>query len=385
MKNTLILTFILLTNNLVFAKEINFYKGTWDEALAQSKKENKIIFVDFYTTWCSPCKFMTANVFTNDEVADFFNQNFINVKIDAEKQELQLVKNSAITGYPTLAFFNSSGELFFRKMGGIDAQAFLLLGLQISSFERNKKAIEKDPLNINALGPYLHVLSQIDQEKAKKMATAYLEKIKIEDSKIAGNWDLITVFELSASSRFFDYTIENFKFFLDSMPGYQDYFAQVSGNLLQDAVAEKDLKKLTRYKDIAKQAMNQMGTGNPESFMLEVDIYYYAQTGQLDLQLKAMDEWIMNYVTDVEVISNNATQMMDKHGKVAFEYALRWANKTISLQTSSYTFLTVSFVYRENGMKTEALKYAEKSLELAGPDDDTEYIKQFIEEIRKME
>ena len=157
MKRNILVLILVLNIHSVFAEGIEFFQGTWNDALAKAKKENKIIFVDFYTTWCAPCKFMSANVFTDKEVGAYFNSNFINVKIDAEKQELMLVKQSNITAYPTLAFFNPSGELFFRKMGGMDVAAFLVLGHQVNSFERNKKLYEENPNNLNALGPYIQI------------------------------------------------------------------------------------------------------------------------------------------------------------------------------------------------------------------------------------
>ena len=385
MRKVVLLLTLIFSSTTVFTQGIEFFQGSWNDALAKAKAENKIIFVDFYTTWCAPCKFMTASVFTDKEVGAYFNSNFINVKIDAEKQELLLVKQSNITAYPTLAFFNPAGELFFRKMGGMDASAFHLLGHQVNSFERNKKAFEENPNNLNALGPYIQILSQIEPEKATQIATEYLKNLPVEESKKPGNWELIYTYEKNPESKFFKYSLTNFRYFIDSLPGYQDYFANVSGIILQEAITEKNESKLTQYKSIALNAMQEMGMAEADGFMLEVDIYYYAQTNQLEKQLAAMDNWIMNYITDVEVISNNTTEIMDKHGKIAFDYCLKWANKTISLQNSSYAYLTVSFVYRENGMKAEALKYAQKSLELASPEDDTEYIKQFIEEINKMQ
>ncbi|MBW6479654.1 MAG: thioredoxin family protein [Bacteroidales bacterium] len=38
-----------------------FFTGTWDEALAQAKKENKLIFLDIYASWCAPCKMLKNN------------------------------------------------------------------------------------------------------------------------------------------------------------------------------------------------------------------------------------------------------------------------------------------------------------------------------------
>ena len=56
---------------------IQFFTGTWDEALEKAKEENKLIFLDAYASWCGPCKRMSKSVFTDEKVGEFFNANFI--------------------------------------------------------------------------------------------------------------------------------------------------------------------------------------------------------------------------------------------------------------------------------------------------------------------
>ena len=67
---------------------INFLHGTtWTEAVAKAKAENKLIFIDFYTQWCGPCLNMAQTVFSLPTVGYYYNQTFINLKIDAEEGE----------------------------------------------------------------------------------------------------------------------------------------------------------------------------------------------------------------------------------------------------------------------------------------------------------
>ena len=49
---------ILLFSWNVFSQGIQFEIGSWKEVLQKAKQENKLIFVDLYTTWCGPCKKM---------------------------------------------------------------------------------------------------------------------------------------------------------------------------------------------------------------------------------------------------------------------------------------------------------------------------------------
>src|SRR5690349_17427908 len=87
MRNIVVL-FILtcLISGSARTQGIEFFHGTWEEALLKAKEEDKIIFVDAFTTWCGPCKNMAANTFPDPEVGKLFNQNFISMKIDMEKE-----------------------------------------------------------------------------------------------------------------------------------------------------------------------------------------------------------------------------------------------------------------------------------------------------------
>ena len=62
-----ILTLLLFVS--VNAQGIEFEKGAWEEVLAKAKAEDKLMFVDSYTTWCGPCKKLSKHVFPNEKVS----------------------------------------------------------------------------------------------------------------------------------------------------------------------------------------------------------------------------------------------------------------------------------------------------------------------------
>ena len=57
---------------------------SFSEAVALQKKKPKMIMVDVYTSWCGPCKMMSANTFGNEKIAKYLNENFYPVKFNAE-------------------------------------------------------------------------------------------------------------------------------------------------------------------------------------------------------------------------------------------------------------------------------------------------------------
>jgi len=116
-------------NNQTETIGIDFYHGTFEEAKVKAKKEKKLIFIDAYTTWCGPCKIMAKKIFTQKIVGDYYNPNFINMKIDMEGSEgVFLAKKYKVTGYPTFLYVNSEGLLVTREMGMVDANTFIDYG-----------------------------------------------------------------------------------------------------------------------------------------------------------------------------------------------------------------------------------------------------------------
>ena len=116
---------------------IDFFKGTWDEALAKANKENKMVFLDAYASWCGPCKKMKRNVFTDTAVAAFFNNNFVNVAADMEVGEgVMLADKFGIDSYPTLLFTNGDGMQLVRESGYQDPEELVELAKTVLN---NKK------------------------------------------------------------------------------------------------------------------------------------------------------------------------------------------------------------------------------------------------------
>jgi len=96
-------------------RSVDFQHTTFAEVLAKAKAENKPIFLDAYTTWCGPCKYMATKIFTQDKVADFFNANFVSTKFDMEKGEgLELAKKYGVKVYPTFLVLDSDGNIIHR-------------------------------------------------------------------------------------------------------------------------------------------------------------------------------------------------------------------------------------------------------------------------------
>jgi thiol-disulfide isomerase/thioredoxin len=200
-------------------RQINFEHDTWKKIAKKAKAENKLIFMDCYTSWCGPCKLMAAEVFTQNAVADFFNSNFVNCKFDMEKGEgLELRKKLPIQFYPTFFLLNSDGTVIHKVVGSSSADEFIQYFTEGKTDNENYSALEKHyqsgERNANFMFKYLRSLRVANEEsKETQVATDYFKSLKNEDLKNNDMWLVINYFLNDPTSKHFQYMVENRQFF----------------------------------------------------------------------------------------------------------------------------------------------------------------------------
>ena len=143
MRKIIILLTILLAGMVgnANAQGVRFWKGSFEEAAQEAKRQDKLIFIDFYTVWCGPCKSMSNRVFPHEDVGEYFNETFICCKLDAEREGKELAKKYGVSSYPTLLFIKANGEVMSKTSGVISAETLIELG-------KNTVAVMNDPNSV---------------------------------------------------------------------------------------------------------------------------------------------------------------------------------------------------------------------------------------------
>lgn len=196
------------------AKGIEFTDGNWQQVLEKAKSENKIIFMDCYTSWCAPCKQMAKTVFTDPEVAAFFNEKFVNVKVDMEKGEGKDLKDRyEVSAYPTLNFIGTDGEIAHCVVGGVNANELLkqagiaLSGKGLTSMNVAYQSGNRTP---GFIQEYLTALDLANRkEDAEKVTLDYfttLDKSKLKEKEC---WNLFAKYINDVNSEVFAYVYDN--------------------------------------------------------------------------------------------------------------------------------------------------------------------------------
>ena len=113
-------------------KGITFFDASWKEVAAKAHKEKKLVFMDIYTTWCGPCKMLRKTTFTDKAAGEYFNANFVNTSVDAEKGEgVEIANKYHVEAYPTLLILDENGNELGRQLGFMPAEGLIRFGKSV--------------------------------------------------------------------------------------------------------------------------------------------------------------------------------------------------------------------------------------------------------------
>ncbi|SKB36737.1 Thioredoxin-like [Sphingobacterium nematocida] len=366
----------LVACTIVQAQEaINFQKISLAEAKAQAKASGKLIFIDGYTSWCAPCKWMEGNVFNQTEAAQFYNANFINTKFDCEVGEgVDVAKQYNIRSFPTYLFIDSDGKLLYRSQSRMEMQEFINEGkraldpnFQIPTIRARYDAGERSP---SFLAAYITTMTKVDPASAQEAKEALDGIADPSFLKSAEGWNVIELFGQSQKDKYG-------KFFMDNRP----YF---KGIISAEAFEKKEtqLMKYAMYDYIRTKDETQFKEG----------LAYFSnksdEANQVDAALFEI-EWVAEYGTDKEFVkltdklSKGILKDNDERlsfigrryagvkrdvapSKARLQQCYKLAKKAVQLNENSYsnqgTFAEICITLKK---KKEAVKAAEAARALA--------------------
>ena len=96
---------------------IHFDKESFEKTLS----ENGLMLVDFWATWCGPCRMLGPVI---EQLAEEYEGKAVTIgKVDVDEQP-ELAQRYGITGVPTVIFLQN-GEEIDRKVGAMPVQSYI--------------------------------------------------------------------------------------------------------------------------------------------------------------------------------------------------------------------------------------------------------------------
>jgi thioredoxin-related protein len=350
--------------------EINFEHSDIASVYAKARKENKLIFVDAMTSWCGPCKLMAKHVFTNDTVADYFNTNFVNLKLDMEKGEgLPFAEKYNVNCYPNLFFIDADGNEIHRIAGGLTTTEFMAFAQTLKTPEKTYGALRKKydsaDLNESNVVSYINLLMNCCLDPSQK-ALKYIATVKEEDLIKRNNWIVVRDFVYNHEAR-------EIKYFLKNQPAFEKQYGKDTIEQKLQQLGKSYFSKYTRAQEFdepayekAKKEFTTLKWPSTQAILFESDMEAYARFNKAKYYELAATDFQKYNNTNANALNSMAWDFYENvSDKKLLKSAILMSKRACELN-SNYPYLdTYAAVLYRAGEYKEAEIIANKAIDKA--------------------
>jgi len=382
-----LLCLLALLPALAFAQGVHFEKElSWQQVLAKAKAEHKYIFVDCYTTWCGPCKYMTAQIFPQETMGRFFNSNFINVKVQLDKtpddnehvkswyeDAAMIEKEYKIRSYPTFLYFSPDGKIVHRTLGSTETAAEFIARSEkalnpatqyYTQLDKYNKGNNK-PEDLHAMA--IAAMDADDGPNATKISREYLATQK--NLLTADNIRFMNDFTHSSKDTGFTIFMKQSKA-VDAVLGEGKATARVKDIITNEEVYAKLRGNAVDWASIEKQVQEKY-----PQYATEVVTMGKVRYSMVKKDWPMFQTNVMAYMKQFG--SNASPAMLNEFAWAVFENcqdmtcvteALEWSKRSIKDQEEPMYMDTYANILYKLGKKNEAIAMEEKAVKLSNGD-----------------
>ena len=366
-------TFLIILSVLSFAQEgIKFETSDFKTILAKAKKENKLIFLDAYTTWCGPCKLMAKNIFTLKSVGDHYNANFVNAKIDMEKGEgIDIAKKYDVKVFPTYLFIDGNGELVHRTVGYVPEKEFIQFAKDASDPSKRVAALkerfekgEKDPEFLKNL---VNLTAFTEADYAGKVFEQYITA-KANTPLAADDMQMLFMTLKNSES-------PAYKIFKDKKADLLKFMPEKSYEATDKSLKINTVIKKSYNEESKTYDENKFIEGTKDFLTKDEAVKYLSKikAGKAlkDKDIATYEKLTLETYKDYTNFNSNELNSIawnffeNVTNKSSLETALKWAQESVKQSENSANTDTLANLYNKLNDKANAKIWAEKALELA--------------------
>jgi thioredoxin-related protein len=357
----IILSFFILLLNYKAKCQVSglqFQDITYEQALLKSTSEKKPVFIFCFATWCHFCEYMKDSVLPTAAVGEFYNQNFICIKMDLEKEGKSLnQKTIRAKSFPVLLFMNSQGEMLHRVTGKKDAQDFIQIGKDaLDSTKQLRTFVYKyrdGKLSPSQTYEYFKMVDRAGMDN-QSLINNYLTLIP--EDKLTATYSWKTMYEL-----YKDIEQPCMKLILEHRSDYATKYTadsidnKIIGLYINALMSKVQMLDSNGYLSI-QEKLRASKLDLAEKIIAFADLNKMKMKGDWDGYFHNVDSFVVKYATnDYRRLNDVAYNIFEKaYDKDLLRRAEGWSLKAVSLMDTYKNNYTLACLYYRNEKYDEA-------------------------------
>ncbi|MBX2947641.1 MAG: thioredoxin fold domain-containing protein [Crocinitomicaceae bacterium] len=370
-----------------------FRQLSYSKLFDTAKEENKIVMLYFHFDGCGACFQMEKTVFSDPEVARFYNSNFINFEVNTLKEKgIEVNKVYSIKMHPTYLFLDQSGNELHRIVGVFSPEEFLeqarhiiTNGKVLSDYKKQYAAGNRDS---DFLFAYCYMLRDAF-ELDSSIVMDYLNTVEPHDLSEEKNLKFIYEFCVHNSQTFIPFDSPYFSFLKQNKEKFYVYLekdqvtariARIINEACYIAIEHKDEPAFKK----AIQALEEYDTGEPYLFketdgritgimgihlVLQTSLAFYDRIGNTVHYNKTLESYISKIWDDENSLNFYAWEVVNSQANAGetnkIKTAIKCSIRSIELNNNYANNDTYAWLLYKSGDQQKALTQAEKTIEIA--------------------
>ncbi len=368
----------------------------WNLLVDKAKKQDKLIFLDIYATWCGPCKMLDRDVYPDPDLGAYYNENFINAKMDGETEfGRKKARQYALRAYPTMYYTSATDHVIGSVLGVKQSPALIDFGkkLLLKSHEMLSlsKGYESGKLKAEELLKFRNLLSEFGVEaKAGEVGQSILPALTSDQLFDPEFTEIIITSPSNLDGKVFQ-ALKNYPGKADTLWSPEQrsqVFASIFDASMQTAIETKSFE----YRDrIINELLPVYFPGNLENQKRAGFITYKlfdANTGNWEgFESRIMDQFTSADSTDDAFLYSQAYEIINTYGqsKEALEIGVRLMDKAVELNPVFDNIVMLAYLSGMTGKYDKARTVLQKAQPLAASDDQKKIVAELEGIIDKVE
>lgn len=369
-KKTLVLCLVIqvLLCKSLFAQSLVVIEQNYDKAMLLAIQQQKLLLIDFYTTWCVPCKQLDKQVFQDSSTSKKIADDFIVLRYNAEKDSVyQLTKKHHIGMYPSAIVLNKKQGVVSQQYGtgGPDKD----LVTNYLAFLQKAKELDNAQFFIKGISPSAEMAYP-------DFYANYVNRVDIKNSKAFINqyWDTLTNLLSEIPFKIFCYfgggNDKWNQYFFDNRTAFETLYGELDVKFASSMIiSDKAFGSLL--------AVNRPGF---DSAMNMVRMYQGKEEGQKYIDymeqrmLQAEGRWDAAYnylksleqkkqVTDEDIIRFGDAALAKCDNRSVLEKSVKWIKPIVTKNPGYENLALYSRLLFKTGQKQSSLLMMKKAIE----------------------
>ncbi len=351
----------------VQAQNLTIINQDYEKAKAECRLQHKLLLVDFYTSWCGPCKDLDRRIFRDTAIANEIGKKFIVLKYDAEKDSAhRLTLKHHVGMYPTTIVLNEKQQLLNKLYG---------FGGSDEDLVKNYLAFLDEGIIRNRNNNYVKGVSVSTALIYPRFYEEYVNRVNIKnvDVSVKAYWDTANNYLGEAPFAILCYfgggNEKVNRFFLDNIKKYRELYdktdvlfivTMITIQKFSDAIRQKNRAMFDTAVHIARLHLEKETVG---AFLQQKEEAMLRSEGRWPEAFAMLAGRMNEHDPDVYAVSSFCRDAIEQCDDMkVLEQCVLWMKKVTTKQEELYTLDLYARLLHKTGNKEEARIQMEKAI-----------------------